>query len=174
MSGSLVEKNPTMSLEPNRSFARNLSLAAHEKVEPKALNYPSTTKVIDNGGGMKQSGSFMMANLNTNLQGNRKLESQTANAQKRSPLRTTRDSSLTAQKLRRIPGKAEAVQVEDMPSDISEDEWGEIQRFGQRLHEEQMKKQKVAHESRVKQMREVLDQQVKLRNEIREKTLIEK
>ena len=61
-----------------------------------------------------------------------------------------------------------------MPSDISEDEWGEIQRFGQRLHEEQMKKQKVAHESRVKQMRDVLDQQVKLRNEIREKTLVEK
>ena len=72
-------KAPTASLEPNRSFARNLSLAA-EKVEPRALNYPSTTKVIENGGGMRQSGSLMMANLNANLQGNRNLTSQTANA----------------------------------------------------------------------------------------------
>ena len=37
-----------------------------------------------------------------------------------------------------------------------------------------MKKQKVAQENKIKQMREVLDQQVKLRNEIREKTLVEK
>jgi len=29
-----------------------------------------------------------------------------------------------------------------MPSDISDDEWGEIQKFGQKLHEEQLKKQK--------------------------------
>ena len=91
----MVDKPPTMSLEPNRSFARNLSLAP-EKVEPRALNYPSTTKVIENGGAMKQSGSLMMANLNSNLHGNRNLASHTANAQRRSPLRTTRDSSLTA------------------------------------------------------------------------------
>ena len=75
----MVEKAPTASLEPNRSFARNLSLAP-DKVEPRALNYPQSTKVIENGGGMKQSGSLMMANLNANLQGNRKLESYTANA----------------------------------------------------------------------------------------------
>ena len=29
-----------------------------------------------------------------------------------------------------------------MPSDISDDEWGEIQKFGQRLHEEQQRKHK--------------------------------
>ena len=92
----MVEKAPHMSLEPNRSFARNLSLAAEKGLEPRALNYPSTTKVIENGGGMKQSGSLMMANLNSNLQGNRNLNSHTANAQRRSPMRTTRDSSLTA------------------------------------------------------------------------------
>ena len=34
-----------------------------------------------------------------------------------------------------LRGKRNA-QVEDLPSDISEDEWGEIQKFGQRLHEE--------------------------------------
>lgn len=32
------------------------------------------------------------------------------------------------------------MEVENMPSDISDDEWGEIQKFGQRLHEEQLKK----------------------------------
>jgi len=66
------------------------------------------------------------------------------------------------------------VEVEDLPSDISADEWGEIQKFGQRLHEEQLKKQKVQHEQKQKQVREVLDQQVKLRQELREKTIKEK
>ena len=32
------------------------------------------------------------------------------------------------------------MEVENMPSDISDDEWGEIQKFGQKLHEEQLKK----------------------------------
>ena len=62
----MVEKVPNMSLEPNRSFVRNLSLAP-DKVEPRALNYPQSTKVIEQGGGMKQSGSLMMANLNAHL-----------------------------------------------------------------------------------------------------------
>ena len=35
-----------------------------------------------------------------------------------------------------------SVEVDDIPSDISADEWGEIQKFGQKLHEEQLKKAK--------------------------------
>ena len=73
-------------------------------------------------------------------------------------------------KARRIPGGNKVVEVENLPSDISDDEWGEIQKFGQKLHEEQIRKQKADHENRVKQVREVLDQQVKLRSELREKT----
>ena len=40
--------------------------------------------------------------------------------------------------------KRRGADVEDLPSDISEDEWGEIQKFGQKLHEEQQRKQKEA------------------------------
>ena len=38
----------------------------------------------------------------------------------------------------RLPGQR-STQVEDLPSDISDDEWGEIQKFGQRLHEEKQR-----------------------------------
>lgn len=51
-----------------------------------------------------------------------------------------------------------AIVVEDLPSDISEDEWGEIQKFGQRLHEEQKRKQKEDAQQKVKKVREVLEQ----------------
>ena len=57
-----------------------------------------------------------------------------------------------------------------MPSDISDDEWGEVQKFGQRLHLEQIKNQKAQHEKKQKQVREVLDQQVKMRADLREQT----
>ena len=62
-----------------------------------------------------------------------------------------------------------SVEIDDIPSDISADEWGEIQKFGQKLHEEQVKKAKQQHQDRVNQVRNVLDQQVKLRSELREK-----
>ena len=39
-------------------------------------------------------------------------------------------------------GKRRGALVEDLPSDISEDEWGEIQKFGQRLYEERQRKAK--------------------------------
>jgi len=39
-------------------------------------------------------------------------------------------------KVRKPKDGYRAEEVEDMPSDISDDEWGEIQKFGQRLHEE--------------------------------------
>ena len=44
-----------------------------------------------------------------------------------------------------------------MPSDISDDEWGEIQKFGQKLHEEQQKKHKFQVEEKKKEVRNVLD-----------------
>ena len=61
------------------------------------------------------------------------------------------------------------VDVDDIPSDISADEWGEIQKFGQHLHEAQIKKVKDDHRNRVQQVRGVLDQQVRLREELRAK-----
>ena len=64
--------------------------------------------------------------------------------------------------------------VEDLPSDISEDEWGEIQKFGQKLHEEQQRKAKEQQQNRIKQVKEVLDQQIKLRQELRDKAVQEK
>ena len=36
--------------------------------------------------------------------------------------------------LRKLPDNVRMVEVENMPSDISDDEWGEVQKFGQRLH----------------------------------------
>ena len=42
------------------------------------------------------------------------------------------------------------------------------------LHEEKLKKEKAQHVERVRQVREVLDQQVKLRAELREKQIKEK
>ena len=62
-----------------------------------------------------------------------------------------------------------SVEVDDIPSDISADEWGEIQKFGQKLHEEQMRKQKEQQQNRIKQVKEVLDQQIKLRQELCDK-----
>ena len=37
-------------------------------------------------------------------------------------------------------GQKRGAAIDDLPSDISDDEWGEIQKFGQRLHEEQVKR----------------------------------
>ena len=68
-----------------------------------------------------------------------------------------RETKLSNKKLRKLPDGVRTVEVEDVPSDISADEWGEIQKFGQRLHEEQIKKQKAQHEQRQRQVREVLD-----------------
>ena len=56
--------------------------------------------------------------------------------------------------------------VEDLPSDISADEWGEIQKYGQILHEENERKAKEAHKAKVKQVRDVLDQQIKHREQL--------
>ena len=70
---------------------------------------------------------------------------------------TTRSTHITGQKFRKLPGGVETIQVENMPSDISDDEWGEIQKFGQKLHEEQQRKLKADHNNRVRQVRDVLD-----------------
>ena len=76
-------------------------------------------------------------------------------------------------KIRQVAGGigVRSVEVDDIPSDISADEWGEIQKFGQKLHEEQLKKAKNDHVNRQKQVRDVLDQQIKLRAELREKQI---
>ena len=50
---------------------------------------------------------------------------------------TQRATKLSGNKLRALPDGTRKVEVEDIPSDISLDEWGEIQKFGQRLHEVQ-------------------------------------
>ena len=68
----------------------------------------------------------------------------------------------------KLPG-GRSVTVDDFPSDISDDEWGEIQKFGQHLHEEKQRKEKQDHRNRVTNVREVLDQQVAVRSELRAK-----
>ena len=67
-----------------------------------------------------------------------------------------------------MPG-ARSVAVEDLPSDISDDEWGEIQKFGQRLHEEKVRKEKEHALNKVRNVREVLDKQVAVRQELHTK-----
>ena len=64
-----------------------------------------------------------------------------------------------------MPG-ARSVDVEDLPSDISDDEWGEIQKYGQRLHEEKLRKEKEHAMNKVRNVREVLDKQVAVRQEL--------
>lgn len=68
----------------------------------------------------------------------------------------------------KLPG-ARSVQVDDLPSDISEDEWGEIQKFGQRLHEEKLRKEKENALQKVRNVRDVLDKQVAVRQELQMK-----
>ena len=73
----------------------------------------------------------------------------------------------------KLPG-ARSVAVEDLPSDISDDEWGEIQKFGQRLHEEKLRKEKEAAQNKVKNVREVLDKQVAVRQELKNKAKMDR
>ena len=68
----------------------------------------------------------------------------------------------------KLPG-GRSVTVDDFPSDISDDEWGEIQKFGQRLHEEKQRKEKKVHAERISQVKHVLDQQVAVRSELKAK-----
>ena len=68
----------------------------------------------------------------------------------------------------KAPG-ARQIPVEDLPSDISDDEWGEIQKFGQHLYEAKQKKEKDEHIARAHNVKKVLDQQVAVRSELRAK-----
>ena len=68
----------------------------------------------------------------------------------------------------KAPG-ARQIPVEDLPSDISDDEWGEIQKFGQHLYEAKQRKEKDEHIARAHNVKQVLDQQVAVRSELRAK-----
>ena len=143
------------------------TLNLHSKQPENA--YPMTVKGPAQGLG-KQDRS-LQNNLELALggvQGARRTESQPKNTI------TARSTKLSGTKARKIPGGVRSVEVENLPSDISDDEWGEIQKFGQRLHEEQQRRIKEEHDKRKKDVREVLDQQVKLRAELREKNLKER
>lgn len=59
--------------------------------------------------------------------------------------------------------------VEDIPSDISADEWGEINRYGHILAREAQEKEKNDHRSKQMQVKQALDQQVLLQRELKEK-----
>lgn len=41
--------------------------------------------------------------------------------------------------------KPRDVTVDDLPSDLSMDEWGEIQKYGQKLHEDEIRAYKQKH-----------------------------
>ena len=153
--GTTIDKSPFDNDNKPASGLRNVSLAAKQSRivgVDSSKNYPMTTKEVN--GQRNGHHTSLMQNLNNMMASgsNRKTESQPAKQ-----AASTRSTKLSGQKLRKLPDGARAVEVEDLPSDISLDEWGEIQKFGQRLHEEQIKKQKAQHENRVKQVREVLD-----------------
>ena len=101
-----------------------------------------------------------MASFNAGMRNQEKSHTQQVNSQ--------RSTKLSNQRIRKN-NDGKAIEVEDLPSDISEDEWGEIQKFGQKLYEEQQKKQKQTYENKRKQVKQVLDQQIQLRIELREK-----
>lgn len=104
--------------------------------------YPITTKG-DNGGPYKNMTTLNSKNGTVMDNIEQMLGERRAGHGGIQSTRSTKLSGVT--KARRIPGANKVVEVENMPSDISDDEWGEIQKFGQRLHEEQMRKQKADH-----------------------------
>lgn len=72
-----------------------------------------------------------------------------------------------------MPG-ARSVAVEDLPSDISDDEWGEIQKFGQHLHDQKIRKDKENALNKVRNVRDVLDKQVAVRQELKTKAKLDR
>ena len=69
---------------------------------------------------------------------------------------STRGKELSAAKLKALI-KPREVKIDDLPSDISNDEWGEIQRYGQKLHEDAQRKVKEEHKMKAQQVKDVLD-----------------
>lgn len=65
--------------------------------------------------------------------------------------------------------KPRDVTVDDLPSDLSMDEWGEIQKYGQKLHEDEIRAYKQKHIKKAMEVKGVLDKQIKDRVEQREK-----
>lgn len=47
--------------------------------------------------------------------------------------------------------------IDDLPSDISADEWGEVQKYGHILHIEQMRKDQEDKAAKIAKVRDVLD-----------------
>ncbi len=93
------------------SGKRNISLMSKQaRPLDQEKNYPMTTK--ENG-----NGSLKVQNLNT-------LMTNTQAMPKGSVRSTAKQTS--GQKVRKLPDGVNTVQVEDLPSDISDDEWGEI------------------------------------------------
>ena len=136
----------TLDLSKSAGNPRNLSLVNGTIDGPENLFYPSSTKQIA-GPLSKNLNNIHIAT-----------EQRKPGTQPRTGVaNSTRSTKLSGQKLRKLPDGARTVEVENMPSDISDDEWGEIQKFGQRLHEEQLKKHKEQMEQKRKQVKNVLD-----------------
>lgn len=68
-----------------------------------------------------------------------------------------------------LPIQRRAEKVVDAASEISSDEWGEIQRYGDLVEQEKRRKERNDYLNKQKQVKEVLDQQVKHVHEEREK-----
>ena len=131
--GSNVYNDRSASHTLNKSGLRNLSLAAKVTPSDSSLQYPATTKPTNGATSLRQVAghSTLQTNLNSvgaQIAGGRRTESQPSGG--KFPHNTTRSTKMSGQKLRKLPDGVRTVEVENMPSDISDDEWGEIQKFG--------------------------------------------
>lgn len=64
--------------------------------------------------------------------------------------------------------------IDDLPSDISADEWGEVQKYGHILHIEAKRKEQTDKAAKIAKVKEVLDQQVITRKQLAVKHSAEK
>jgi len=132
-----------MSIQPSGTNAGRMSGAGDFVGESHSMRNLSTkerrTKGVHDIDELMRQGAansqMQNSKLNTIMQHssapNRRIESQPATHEtKNGRIRSTR---MSGTKARKVPGENRAVEVEDLPSDISADEWGEIQKFGQVL-----------------------------------------
>ena len=109
----------------NKTGLRNLSLTTRQSGVVGGVNnlFPQSTR---ENPVLRQSGSIALMPLATQMMvsnsAQRKPESQ--------PTGASIDGRRIHQKLRKLPDTQRYQEVENIPSDISDDEWGEIQKFG--------------------------------------------
>jgi len=143
-SGRRLGQGHTIDVVEQRSVSGMRTLASEKNY---TAGYPKTTKVEVAHSMQKKGSGSLMDNIETIL-GEKPGQNKASFTIGIGSTRSTKVGGVT--KPRRIPGNTKVVDVENLPSDISDDEWGEIQKFGHKLHEDQIRRQKAEHENRVK------------------------